>query len=49
MKTGEALSIDANKASISAPAVKDFQDEISFRPGDEIPVEPGKGWLLVIQ
>lgn len=45
----EALGIDANEATISAPAVKDFQDQVSFRVGDDIPVEPGKGWLLVIQ
>jgi len=45
----EALGIDANKATISAPAVKDFQDQVSFGVGDDIPVEPGKGWLLVIQ
>jgi hypothetical protein len=45
----EALGIDANEATISAPAVKDFQDQVSFSIGDDIPVEPGKGWLLVIQ
>lgn len=44
-----ALGIDAKKASISAPAVEDFQDKTSFKPGESIPVEPEKGWLLIIQ
>ena len=45
----EALGIDPNEATISAPAVKDFQDQVSFKVGEDIPLEPGKGWLLVIQ
>lgn len=44
----EALGIDANAATIIAPAIKDFQEQASFDPGGGIPVEPGKGWLLVI-
>ena len=45
----DALGIDANKATIVAPAVEDFQDQVTFSVGAGIPVEPGKGWLLVIQ
>lgn len=45
----EVLGIDASTAKIFAPAIKDFQEQASFNPGDGIPVEPGKGWLLVIQ
>jgi len=28
--------------------VSDFQSEATFAPGDEIPVQPAKGWLLII-
>ena len=45
----EALGIDANSATITAPAIKDFQEQASFNPGEGIPVEPEKGWLLIIQ
>ena len=45
----EALGIDAKTARINAPAIKDFQEQASFRLGEKIPVEPGKGWILIIQ
>ena len=44
---GEALGIDLRKARLHAPAIEDFQDAATFAPDDEIPVEPGRGWLLV--
>jgi len=44
-----ALGIDARRAKIVAPAVKDFQDAATFAVGDRIPVAPAKGWLLVVQ
>ncbi len=43
------LGIDPSKATITAPEVKNFQPARSFLPGDEIPVEKGKGWLLIIK
>ncbi len=45
----KSLGIDPEKARILAPAIDDFQPEATFRPSDPIPVEPGKGWLLVIK
>jgi hypothetical protein len=45
----KALGIDSARATITAPAVRNFQPERTFRPGELIPVAPGKGWLLVIQ
>lgn len=45
----EALGINSAKASISAPIVKNFQEKASFNVGEGIPIEPGKGWLLIIQ
>lgn len=43
-----ALGLDPEKATIVAPAIPGFQDAAEFRPPDEIPVESGKGWLLVL-
>ncbi len=42
------LSIDKDKAVIKAPFVKNFQEEKEFIPGDPIPVQKNKGWLLII-
>jgi hypothetical protein len=42
-----ALGLDPHLARLTAPAVKDFQDAALFAPGDEIPIEPGRGWMLV--
>jgi hypothetical protein len=44
-----ALGLDPAKAVITAPAIENFQPARTFAAGDAIPVEPGKGWLLVIQ
>lgn len=42
------LGINAAKARIIAPGIKNFQPEKIFLPTEEIPVEKGKGWLLII-
>jgi hypothetical protein len=44
----KALGIDPDRATVFAPAVRDFQAERRFGPNERIPVEPGKGWLLVV-
>ncbi len=44
-----ALGIDPKKATITAPEVKNFQHARKFKRNEEIPVEKGKGWLLVIK
>ncbi|MDB4919784.1 glycoside hydrolase domain-containing protein [Mucilaginibacter sp.] len=43
-----ALGIDPAKATITAPEIKDFQQAASFKDGDEIKIEKGKGWLIII-
>lgn len=43
------LGINPAKATITAPAIKDFQPGRTFTLKDAIPVEKGKGWLLVIK
>jgi Family of unknown function (DUF6067) len=45
----KALGIDPAKASIIAPDVKNFQPAASFTDGQDIKVEKGKGWMLVIR
>ncbi|MCC6442851.1 MAG: hypothetical protein IT210_05265 [Armatimonadetes bacterium] len=44
----KALGILPEKASLHAPAIANFQPERRFDPNGPIPVEPGKGWLIVI-
>lgn len=44
----KAIGLDPAKAVLRAHAAKNFQPEMRFGPRDVIPVEPGKGWLLVL-
>jgi hypothetical protein len=43
-----ALGLNAGKAILTAPPVKDFQPAAQFRPADSIPVPKGKGWLVIL-
>jgi hypothetical protein len=45
----KALGLDASRARLTAPAIEAFQPAASFAAGDRIRVEPGKGWLLVVE
>lgn len=42
------LGLDPNKATLYAPAIRSFQPEAIFKLGDEIPAQPGNGWLLLL-
>ena len=44
-----ALGISPEKAILSAVEAKDFQPAATFNPDQKIPVEPGKGWLLILE
>jgi hypothetical protein len=44
----QGLGINPHLARIVAPAIDKFQDATSFAPTQNIPVAPGKGWLLVL-
>ena len=44
----DALHLDANKARLVGATIKDFQAPAGFSASDAIPVEPGKGWLLIL-
>jgi hypothetical protein len=45
----QALGLSPHGATLRAPAVRDFQPAATFAPGQPIPVEPGKGWLLIVE
>ena len=45
----KALGLDPAKAVLRAPAIPDVQFATTFAPGDPIPFEPGKGWLLILE
>jgi hypothetical protein len=43
----QALGLDRDKATFFAPEIPNFQPLNTFKPSDSIPVEPGRGWLLI--
>lgn len=43
------LGIDPAKATITAPAINNFQAAQRFSVKDELPVAKGKGWLLIVK
>jgi hypothetical protein len=45
----EALGIDPLEAEFRAPAIADFQPGKTFKPDSPIPVEPGRGWMLILK
>ncbi|MDZ7739767.1 MAG: DUF6067 family protein [Bacteroidales bacterium] len=45
----DRAGIDKSKAVIRAPYVRDFQEEQSFSLWDRIPLDPGKGIVLIIE
>ena len=45
----KALGLRPGRVKLVAPAVEGFQPAAMFGPGDAIPVEPGKGWLLILE
>ncbi|MHC4985031.1 MAG: glycoside hydrolase domain-containing protein, partial [Planctomycetota bacterium] len=44
-----ALDIDAEKATITAPAVEDFQPAATFVVDEAVPIDPARGWMLIIE
>ncbi len=43
------LGLDPSKVSITAPEIKNFQASRTFTLKDAVPVEKGKGWLLIVR
>ena len=44
----KALGLDANKARLVAPEIKDFQPARTWRLDEPITVEPKRGWLIYV-
>jgi len=44
----DALEMSREDSQLTAPYIEDFQDFATFAATDQIPVEPGKGWLLIL-
>lgn len=44
-----SLGINPKKATLHAPAIRDFQQEQTWKPGERITVPKGKGLLIVIE
>ena len=44
----KALAIEKSKAVVHAPEIEGIQEERTFNANEAIPVEPGKGWLLIV-
>jgi hypothetical protein len=42
------LGLNPQKAKIVAPEIEQFQPGVEFPADQPIPVEPGKGWLLIV-
>ncbi|MGB9596756.1 MAG: glycoside hydrolase domain-containing protein, partial [Candidatus Poribacteria bacterium] len=45
----KTLGLDEKNSVLDAPAIEGFQPSAIFRPSDKIPIEPGRGWLLIIR
>ena len=45
----KALGLDSATVRLSAPSIAGFQEGRSFDAAGPIPIQPGKGWLLVVQ
>ena len=45
----KALGFNPAKARLTAPEIPGIQLPASFKPGEPIPVDPGKGWILILK
>jgi hypothetical protein len=45
----DKINLNKNRAKLSAPAIKDFQDRSEFKPNETITIPGGKGYLLILQ
>jgi tetratricopeptide (TPR) repeat protein len=45
----KALALDGGPLRMSAPEIAGFQPLRTFDPAGAIPIEPGKGWLLIVE
>jgi len=44
-----ALGLNPARVQLRAPYIMYFQPRATFKPNEEIPIEPAKGWLLIAE
>ena len=44
----KVLGINPDRAILHAPLIRDFQEEMRWKPGDPIAVHPLRGWLIYV-
>jgi hypothetical protein len=45
----QVLELKPGNVTLKTSAVAGFQSATEFKLGEAIPVEPGKGWLLILE
>ena len=45
----QVLGFDKSKVRIYAPEVENFQSPVIFEIDQGIPIEPKKGWLIIVE
>ena len=45
----ESIGLDESKVKMYAPGIENFQPQKAFDIHEEIPIDPKKGWLLIIE
>jgi len=45
----ESLGFDPDKSKLTAPQIKNFQSKAIFELEEMVPVEPKRGWLLILE
>jgi hypothetical protein len=45
----KALGLDPAKVRLRAPEIPGIQLPATFKVGERIPFEPGKGWILIVE
>lgn len=45
----DAIGLDSGKVRLFAPTIENFQLEKAFSIYEEIPIEPKKGWLIIVE
>ena len=45
----EAVGLDSVRATVAIPGIELFQDALESPSLDALPIEPGKGWIVVVE
>jgi hypothetical protein len=45
----KSLGLERAKTKCVAPEIKDFQPAAKLLPSADVPIDPGRGWLLILK